>query len=66
MSVHLKNQLAEGDGIIRRLTKIAVAARPSAPVPAPAQAAARVPTAKAVAAAAEAFSERQRASGLAA
>ncbi len=66
MSVHLKNQLAEGDGIIRRLTKIAVAARPSAPEPEPAQAAARVPTAKAVAAAAEAFSERQRASGLAA
>ena len=66
MSVHLKNQLAEGDGIIRRLTKIAVAARPSVPEPEPAQAAARVPTAKAVAAAAEAFSERQRASGLAA
>src|SRR6476469_9096007 len=61
MSVHLKNQLAEGDGIIRRLTQIAVAARPSAPEPEPAQAAARVPTAKAVAAAAEAFSERQRA-----
>src|SRR6266550_4663947 len=27
MSAHLTNQLAEGDGIIRRLTKIATAAR---------------------------------------
>ena len=64
MSAHPKNQLAEGDGVIRRLTKIALAARPSAaetqPVP-PA-----VSSAKAVAAAAEAFSERRRASGLAA
>ena len=35
MSAHLKNQLAEGDGIIRRLTKIALAARPPAAEPAP-------------------------------
>ena len=28
MSAHLKNQLAEGDGVIRRLSKIALAARP--------------------------------------
>jgi Domain of unknown function (DUF6468) len=61
MSAHLKNQLAEGDGIIRRLTKIAVAARPPA-----AEAEPKVSSAKAVAAAAEAFSERRRASGLAA
>jgi hypothetical protein len=68
MSAHLKNQLAEGDGIIRRLTKIAVAARPQAAEPErePVQAAPRVSAAKAVAAAAEAFSERRRASGLAA
>jgi hypothetical protein len=68
MSGHLKNQLAEGDGIIRRLSKIAVAARPSAPEPEPepVQPAPRVSAAKAVAAAAEAFSERRRASGLAA
>jgi len=66
MSAHLKNQLAEGDGIIRRLTKIATAARPSAAEPAPVQAAPQVSAAKAVAAAAEAFSERRRASGLAA
>ena len=66
MSAHLKNQLAEGDGIIRRLTKIAVAARPQAAEPEPVQAAPKVSAAKAVAAAAEAFSERRRASGLAA
>ena len=66
MSAHLKNQLAEGDGIIRRLTKIATAARPSAAEPAPAEAAPKVSAAKAVAAAAEAFSDRRRASGLAA
>src|SRR6202047_3586259 len=29
MSMHLKSQLAEGDGVIRRLSKIAAAARPS-------------------------------------
>src|SRR4051812_22962962 len=70
MSAHLKNQLAEGDGIIRRLTKIATAARPSAAAPEPEQepvhAAPKVSAAKAVAAAAEAFSARRRASGLAA
>jgi hypothetical protein len=68
MSAHLKNQLAEGDGIIRRLTKIATAARPStaAPEPEPVHAAPKVSAAKAVAAAAEAFSARRRASGLAA
>ena len=63
MAGHLKNMLAEGDGVIRRLGKIAIAARPSqeaeAPVP-------QVSAAKAVAAAAEAFSERRRAAGLAA
>ena len=64
MSAHLKGQLAEGDGIIRRLTKIAVAARSPSAEPAPA--APKVSAAKAVAAAAEAFSERRRASGLAA
>ena len=65
MAGHLKSMLAEGDGVIRRLGKIAIAARPSqesdlAPV------VPQVSTAKAVAAAAEAFSERRRASGLAA
>jgi hypothetical protein len=66
MSEHLKNQLAEGDGIIRRLSKIALAARPPAAEPAPVPAAPKVSAAKAVAAAAEAFSDRRRASGLAA
>ena len=65
MAGHLKNMLAEGDGVIRSLSKIAIAARPPQEVE-PAAAAPRVSSAKAVAAAAEAFAERQRASGLAA
>jgi len=64
LSAHLKNQLAEGDSVVRRLSKIALAARPSEPAPAPA--APKVATARAVAAAAEAFTERRRAGGLAA
>jgi hypothetical protein len=66
MAGHLKNMLAEGDGVIRRLSKIAIAARPSQEAEPAAPAAPKVSTAKAVAAAAEAFSERRRASGLAA
>ena len=72
MSAQLKHQLAEGDAVIRRLAKIASAARPSseqkeAPAPAPEPAAApRGASARAVAEAAQAFSERRRASGLAA
>lgn len=68
MSEHLKHQLAEGDAVIRRLSRIAAAARPSsepreeaAPAPAP-----KASNARAVAEAAQAFSERRRASGLAA
>jgi hypothetical protein len=61
MSAHLKNMLAEGDGVIRRLSRIAAAARPSEPAEAP-----KVSAAKAVAAAAQAFSDRRRADGLAA
>jgi len=63
MAGHLKSMLAEGDGVIRRLSKIAIAARPSQEAE---PAAPKISTAKAVAAAAEAFSERRRASGLAA
>jgi uncharacterized protein DUF6468 len=67
MSAHLKNQLAEGDGVIRRLSKIASAARPAAPLPsAPEPEVPQISSAKAVAAAAQAFSERRRANGLAA
>jgi Domain of unknown function (DUF6468) len=68
MAAHLKSQLAEGDGVIRRLSKIAIAARSpsSEPEPEPEQPTARASSAKAVAAAAQAFSERRRANGLAA
>src|SRR5205085_12019701 len=62
MSAQLKHQLAEGDAVVRRLSKIATAARPSAeaqeaPAPAPAP---RTSSARAVAEAAQAFSERRR------
>ena len=66
MSTLLKGMLAEGDGVIRRLSKIAAAARPSTYEEAPAQAAPKVSAAKAVAAAAQAFTERRRTDGLAA
>jgi len=67
MSQQLKKHLAEGDNVIRRLSRIAVAARPlSEPEVAPPSPAARVSPAKAVAAAAQAFSERRRSDGLAA
>jgi peptidoglycan hydrolase CwlO-like protein len=65
LSQQLKKQLAEGDNIFRRLSRIATAARPSAE-PEAEPAAPRVSSAKAVAAAAQAFSERRRADGLAA
>jgi Domain of unknown function (DUF6468) len=64
MSQQLKNQLAEGDNVIRRLSRIAIAARPPAAAPEPA--APKVSTANAIAAAARAFSERRRSDGLAA
>jgi chromosome segregation ATPase len=64
MSLQLKKQLSEGDNIVRRLSKIAIAARPATePV---AEVAPNVSSAKAVAAAAQAFSERRRSDGLAA
>ena len=61
LSLQLKKQLAEGDNIIRRLSRIAIAARPAPEPEAPS-----APTAKAVAAAAQAFSDRRRSDGLAA
>jgi hypothetical protein len=64
MSLQLKNQLAEGDNVVRRLSKIALAARPPEADPRPAVA--TISPAKAVAAAAQAFSERRRTDGLAA
>lgn len=79
MSEHLKRQLSECDHVVRRLSKIAIAARPQnqaqnqamviEPEPAPARLpppAPKVSNAKAVAAAAQAFSERRRTGGLAA
>jgi hypothetical protein len=66
MSAQLRKQLGECDGVVRRLSKIAIAARPSEPEPVAAPAAPKVSAAKAVAAAAQAFSDRRRADGLAA
>ena len=73
MSQQLKKQLAEGDNIFRRLSRIATAARPAAepepesePEPEPERAVPKVSAAKAVAAAAQAFSDRRTADGLAA
>ena len=63
LSLQLKKQLSEGDNVIRRLSRIVVAARPA---PEPEPAAPRVSTARAVAAAAQAFSDRRRSDGLAA
>jgi len=64
MSEQLKKQLAEGDNVVRRLSRIASAARPSeSEVVAPVS---NISGAKAVAAAAQAFSERRRSNGLAA
>ena len=69
MSVQLKKQLAEGDNIFRRLSRIATAARPASepePESEPEPAVPKVSAAKAVAAAAQAFSDRRRSDGLAA
>jgi chromosome segregation ATPase len=67
ISIQLKKQLAEGDNVVRRISKIASAARPpSDAAEAPAPAAPMVSSAKAIAQAAQAFSERRRSNGLAA
>src|SRR5260370_12450837 len=63
MSQQLKKHLAEGDNVVRRLSRIAIAAR-SAPEPEPA--APKVSAVQAGAAAAQAFSDRRRSDGLAA
>jgi hypothetical protein len=60
MSEQLKKQLVESDNVLRRLTKIAVAARPPAVEPAP------VSTTKTLLEAAQAFTERRRSDGIAA
>ena len=59
-SQQLKNQLAEGDNVLRRLSKIAIAARPaSADEP-------RETPVKTLVEAAQAFTERRRSDGIAA
>jgi hypothetical protein len=65
MSDQLYRQLGEADNVVRRLSKIAIAARPVTH-PETVVPAAKPSPAKAVAAAAEAFSERRRSNGLAA
>ena len=60
MSRQLTKLLAEGDGVLRRITRIAVAARPAEPEPP------KLSAAKATAARAQAFSDRRRSDGLAA
>jgi hypothetical protein len=80
MSEQLRKQLIESDNVVRRLSRIASAARPAsaaapaeaepaavvAPTPAVTPAPAPMTGARAVAAAAQAFSERRRSGGLAA
>ncbi|MGY4334359.1 flagellar motor switch protein FliM [Bradyrhizobium sp. LB7.2] len=66
MSEQLYKQLGEADNVVRRLSKIAIAARPMTNPDMVAAPAAKPSSAKAVAAAAEAFSERRRSNGLAA
>jgi hypothetical protein len=63
ISTQLKKQLAEGDNVYRRLSKIALAARPTS---GPELVEPKVSTAKDLAAAAQAFSDRRRSDGLAA
>jgi hypothetical protein len=63
MSQQLKIHLAESDNVIRRLSRIAIAARPAS---GPDPEAPKAPTAQSVVAAARAFSDRRRSDGLAA
>src|SRR6202012_763819 len=77
MTTQLKKQLGECDHVVRRLSKITSAARPSQPAPqpepevqfmqqpVPVAPPPRMSHAQAVAAAAQAFSERRRTNGLA-
>jgi chromosome segregation ATPase len=65
MSMQLNKQLAEGDNVLRRLSKIVSAARPASE-PEPKPAVPPVSAARAIAAAAQVFSDRRRSDGLAA
>jgi hypothetical protein len=66
LSGQLSKQLAEGDGVVRRLSRIAVAARPQSQPEVQAEVPIAPQGARAIAAAAQAFSERRRSNGLAA
>ena len=69
MSDQLKKQIVESDHVVRRLSKIAIAARPqsaSEGEAAKVSTTTNVSSAKAVAAAAQAFSDRRRSGGIAA
>jgi hypothetical protein len=69
MSDQLKKQIVESDHVVRRLSKIAIAARPqsaSEPEAPKVSTTNNVSSAKAVAAAAQAFSDRRRSGGIAA
>ena len=60
LSQKLSKQVVQGDAVLQRITRIAVAARPAEPEPA------RISAAQSIAAAAQAFSDRRRSNGLAA
>ncbi|MCU1385780.1 MAG: hypothetical protein JWL71_4477 [Acidobacteria bacterium] len=60
LSQRLSKQVVQGDAVLQRITRIAVAARPAEPEPA------RISAAQSIAAAAQAFSDRRRSNGLAA
>jgi chromosome segregation ATPase len=60
LSQKLSKQVVQGDAVLQRITRIAVAARPPEPEPA------RISAAQSIAAAAQAFSDRRRSNGLAA
>lgn len=63
MSDRLKKQTLIGEEVLHRLSRIALAARPAAPVEGAKEA---KPVAKSIVAAAQAFAERRKANGLAA
>ena len=66
LSRQLSKQLSEGDAVMRRLTRIAIAARPATAQEPETAEQPEMSDARSVAAAARAFSERRRANGLAA
>lgn len=66
LTQQLAYQLSEGDAVLRRLSKITMAARPSKPASPQTAPSHAEHSARSLAAAAQAFSERMRSDGLAA